>query len=334
MESGTTNVDFNSPLVTELARLTPKDDLVLSVGAKEVGFHKGGESFIERKVPVPVKWIKGLTTVQRYFADSEPVFSIGRVQALQLFRTVPAGKVKTDYYLSKRGARFVFSPVKNADGVCIGGIHRLKLLQPLLPLLNGIDVYAHERGLASTFVLRFDRLDFVFSLSRNAARGFSGEGAALEHLLDDLPAALIDAFDQYAHTNQTFQPVAVAAEHGLALDRAEGLAAQLAAMGLLGYDLSRRQYFHRRLPFKLSRILSLNPRLKGAEQLLADGKVTLLRRDADTVEAPVKGTGTADHYVRLDAAGARCTCLWYSRHQGERGVCKHILATRKMTRNG
>ena len=333
LESGTTNVDFNSPLVTELARLTPKDELVLSVGAKEVGFHKDGESFIERKVPLPTKWIKGLTTVQQYFADSAPVYTLSRVQALQLFRAIPAGRVKADYYLTKRGSRFALSPVKSTNGVRIGGVHRLKLLQPLLPLVNGIDVYAHERGLASTFVLRFDRLDFVFSLSRHAARGFSGEGAALEQLLDDLPADLIDAFDQYAHTNQTFQPLAVAAEHDLDIDRVTGLAAQLAAMGLLGYDVVRHVYFHRRLPFKLSRILSLNPRLKGAEKLLADGNVSLQRRDGAIVEATVAGTGVADHYVHLDASGARCTCLWYSRHRGERGVCKHILATQKLTRN-
>ena len=71
IENGTTNVDFNPPLITALSRIQKKEKLVLSVGKKEVGFHKDGDSLIERKVPLPTKWIKGLTTVQHYFSESE-----------------------------------------------------------------------------------------------------------------------------------------------------------------------------------------------------------------------------------------------------------------------
>jgi hypothetical protein len=30
--------------------------------------------------------------------------------------------------------------------------------------------------------------------------------------------------------------------------------------------------------------------------------------------------------VRLSPSGVRCTCPWFSKHQGQRGPCKHVLA--------
>ena len=37
------------------------------------------------------------------------------------------------------------------------------------------------------------------------------------------------------------------------------------------------------------------------------------------------GSGVS-HRVRLGPDGARCTCPWFARHQGQRGPCKHVLA--------
>lgn len=328
IENGTTNVDFNTPLISELGKIKKNDDLILSVGQKEVGFHKDGGSFIERKVPLPTKWIKGLTTVQHYFSESDYALTLNRIQAIQLFKTIPAGKVKTDYFLIKRGAKFLFSPLKSNDAVCIGGIHRLKLLQPLLPLLNELKIYPHKDMQAVTFILCFDELNFVFSVSRDSWRGFSGEGAALESLLDDLPDTLIQAFDNYSYTNQEFNPSLVAFEKGIHIEKIEKLATKLAAMGLLGYDLAKNGFFYRRLPFKLDRILALNPRLKDAEKLLVEDKVTITLKNDDNIEAMVEGSGV-QHYVIVKGDIQKCTCTWFSKNQGERGACKHILAVKK-----
>jgi hypothetical protein len=61
-------------------------------------------------------------------------------------------------------------------------------------------------------------------------------------------------------------------EENLSLNTTENLTARLAAMGLLGYDLDENEFFYRRLPFKLSRILELNPRMKNAEKLIEEEK--------------------------------------------------------------
>ncbi len=34
--------------------------------------------------------------------------------------------------------------------------------------------------------------------------------------------------------------------------------------------------------------------------------------------------------VIIDDGVAKCTCQWYSKYQGERGECKHVLAVKSM----
>jgi len=328
IENGTTNVDFNTPLISELGKIKRGDDLTLSLGPKEVGFHREGKSMIERKVPLPTKWIKGLTTVQHYFSDSEYGLKMNRIQALGLFKTIPSGKVKTDFYLQKRAGRYTFSPVKSNAAICIGGIHRLKLLQPLIPLINELKVYAHKDMQSISFILVFDQINFVFSLSRDYWRGFSGEGAALEVLLEDVPHSLVQAFDNYAFANQEFNVTLMSIEERIEWQKIEQLATKLSALGLLGFDLERNGFFYRRLPFKLERILSLNPRLKSAEKLLSENKVNIQLKDNDRIEASVEGSGV-QHFVMIKGEEQKCTCTWFSQNQGERGACKHILAVKK-----
>ena len=102
-ENGTTNVDFNQPMISALSSISKSEDVVLSVGKKEVSLSKDGQKVVERKVPLPTKWIKGLTTVQLFLAAAERVFTFNRIQTLQLFQSMPNGKPKTDYYLIMRG---------------------------------------------------------------------------------------------------------------------------------------------------------------------------------------------------------------------------------------
>ena len=66
-ENGTTNVDFNQPMISALSQINKTEKVLLSVGKKEVAIQAGNEKVVERKVPLPVKWIKGLTTVQLFY---------------------------------------------------------------------------------------------------------------------------------------------------------------------------------------------------------------------------------------------------------------------------
>src|SRR5204862_2775172 len=56
---GTTNVDFNATLRAALARIRDGDKVELSVGAKAVELSRNAEAVVERKVPLPLRWLKG-----------------------------------------------------------------------------------------------------------------------------------------------------------------------------------------------------------------------------------------------------------------------------------
>jgi len=327
-ENGTTNVDFNQPMISALSSIHKTEQVVLSVGKKEVTLAKQDQKIIERKVPLPTKWIKGLTTVQLFLADAERAFTFNRIQTLQLFQSLPSGKPKADYYLIMRGNRPSFSPVQSANGICIGGVHRLRLLEPLLPLATELRVFPHSEMQSVTWQLYFGGVRFSLSVSRDAWRGFSGEGAALESLIEDVPDAWVDAVDKFSYANQTFNPTLLSIEEGLDLRKVENITGRLSAMGLLGFDLDENNFFYRRLPFKLSRIISLNPRLKDAEKLLSENKVEIILQTDNRVEGKVQGSGV-NHFVVLEGDAEKCTCTWFSKHQGERGACKHILAVKK-----
>src|SRR5262249_18326863 len=99
----------------------------------------------------------------------------------------------------------------------------------------------------------------------------------------------------------------------------------LASRGLVGYDLAEGAFFHRVLPFDMTLVEALHPRLRDARKLVDEKGVRIVRQDEAGVEAYVKGSGV-EHRVRLGAEGARCSCPWYAKNQGDRGPCKHVLA--------
>jgi hypothetical protein len=329
LENGTTNVDFNQPMITALGSIRQNEKIMLSVGEKEVGLYQEDHKIVERKVPLPVKWIKGLGTVQMYLSESEKRHTFNKIQTQQLFRGIPKGPVKTDYYLIIRGNKPMFSPVKSNDAVCIGGLNRLRLLEPLLPYIDEMKVFPHPNMQSTTWQLYMGNIRFSVSLSRENWRGFSGEGAVLDSLIDDISDEWTEALDKYAYANQSFNEVGLVLEEKINLKKAESLTGRLAAMGLLGYDLDDKEFFYRKLPFKLERIAGLNPRMKNAEKLIEEGKVIILHDQNDRTEARVEGSGV-HHTVILENEKERCTCEWFSKYQGERGPCKHVLAVKKM----
>ena len=99
----------------------------------------------------------------------------------------------------------------------------------------------------------------------------------------------------------------------------------LGTRGLVGYDLAQGAYFHRELPFDLSLVEELHPRMKKARQIYDEKNVRLVRNGADAYEAYVKGS-KGDHYVQVTEDSFRCTCDWFATNQGDRGPCSHVLA--------
>lgn len=88
-EPGTANVDFNPPMRAALAKLRDGDRPRLSVS--KAGFELAAESgdAFERRVKLPMRWIKGFVEVQAHKARMERRFTISGAAAQRFLRDLP-----------------------------------------------------------------------------------------------------------------------------------------------------------------------------------------------------------------------------------------------------
>ncbi|AOM77423.1 SWIM zinc finger family protein [Pedobacter steynii] len=325
--SGTTNVDFNDPMLNALNSIQKNEKVTLAVGQQDVQVITAKTKVTEKKVTLPMRWIKGLTSVQLYLADMDLKFELNKIQTIQLFQTLPKGSVKGDFFITKRAGKFMFSTLMTADGLRIGGIHRLRLLEGVLAIAEKVFIYESADKQTCAMVCEFGKMQLLMAFSPDAYRGFSGEGKALEHMTENVPVEWVYGLNSLLKSNETFDPTLLSIAHDIDFGTMDQLTAGLSSIGLLGYDLMGRNHFYRQLPFKTERILSLNPRLKNAKKLIDNEEVQIVRKEPGYIEATVKGSGV-QHKVVMDQQGDRCTCEWFTAYQGKRGICKHILAVK------
>ncbi len=328
--SGTTNVDFNEPMLNALNAIQKNEKVTLAVGQHEVQVITTKTKVVEKKVTLPPRWIKGLTSVQLYLADMDKKFELTKIQAIQLFQSLPKGNVKGEFYITKRAGKFMFSTLEIPDSVRIGGVHRLRLLEGILPIVDKINFYESSDKETCAAICEFGKMQLLMAFSPDAYRGFSGEGKALENMTENLPIEYIYGLNSLLKSNESFNPTMLSIENDIDFGTMENLTASLSSMGLLGYDVETRSHFYRRLPFKTERILSLNPRLKNAKKLIDNEDIQIITKRSNYVEANVKGTDVV-HRVILDGENQHCTCDWFTTYQGKRGICKHILGVKMIS---
>jgi hypothetical protein len=167
---------------------------------------------------------------------------------------------------------------------------------------------------------------FFLMISPEVYRGFTGEGQMLAALAKPVSDATVAKVRAALRWQSDLEAGALAGALGLAEIEVEGALAILGSRGLAGYDVGTHRYFHRELPFDLTRVEEMQPRLGNARRLVEQGKVRRLgSARGDMADYEVQGTGTM-HRVRLSPEADSCTCPWFSKYLGQRGPCKHILA--------
>ncbi|MDR3617011.1 MAG: SWIM zinc finger domain-containing protein [Candidatus Obscuribacterales bacterium] len=324
---GTTNIDFNPPMRASLATVLNSENVALNIGADKLELERSGESVIERKVKLPLRWLKGFVEVQVYQSALKQVMEIPALELAKMIRTLPPQnflQAGTISYLIPASKGFRLSQRDAAGAVPVGAISRLRALEPILRYAKSVKIYSSSDAI-SAFELIFTNGKFFFVLSPNAARGFSGEGQALSALASN------GGVDALAHIRSALawqEEISVpqlSSSLEMSAKAVEEALQVLGTRGLVGYDLSAGAYFHRELPFDLGLVEELHPRMKKARELLEQRLVRYSMKGDDEVEAYVKGSA-GDHYVQMNADGARCTCDWFAKNQGNRGPCSHILA--------
>lgn len=327
---GTTNVDVNPPLREALARVGGIEPLHVAVGPDDLTVSTMDGAVVERKVPLPRRWLRGFAEVQVLTAGFEPRAEIPAAEAVAFLRRLPGARDRSVLWAVPAGRtlRLTSRPVPGA--VCLAGAGRLAALRGLLRHARSLRVYgpavrAGSPAVPSTWELDTGALRLSLTLSPEPYRGFSGEGAALLALASDEVIDDAELVGGLLAWDPTVDVAALADATGLPDDRVRAALAQLGTAGRVGFDVAEGAYFHRAMPYDAGRAERDNPRLVGARTLVEQGAV---RRDEE--HATVR-SGDEDYRVRRLPDGTfTCTCRWWAKHRGQRGPCKHALAVAMM----
>ncbi|MFC5746419.1 SWIM zinc finger family protein [Actinomadura rugatobispora] len=326
-ERGTTNVDVNGPLRESLARVGGDDPLHLAVGADELAVTTLDGAVVEKKVPLPDRWLRGFAEVQVITSGFDPRAALPGPEAVRFLRGLPKGRNGVLWAVpAGRGLRITSRPAPGA--VCLPGPDRLRTMLPLLRFARGLRAYgpavtASGGPAASVWELELPGMRYVLALSPESHRGFSGEGAVLDALATEEAADDAELVGALLSFEPRVEPDLLAERAGIGLPRARAALTQLGTAGRVGYDTAEAGFFHRELPYDPERVTAMNPRLRDARALAERGMVTLDGPDAAEVKVEDRL-----HRVRFGGDGASCTCQWWTEYRGGRGPCKHVIAAR------
>lgn len=327
VSSGTTNVDFNPEMRALLAEVAASDELKLSVGRDQLRVASPRGMAVERKVPLPLRWLRSFGDVQAVLARMKPTLRVSGVEARRFLRGLPRGSTRGGSFIVRSGPSLRVSQVRSAEAVAVGGLGRLASLAAIAD--DATELVAHgEPSGCSAWELVFPDGRFTLALSPDSSRGFSGEGGLLLDLAaeDGRLGPAIAALRAKLRWQSALDARTLAVELQLPEGQVLGALAALATRGLVGFDLATGSYFHRELPFALDALEGMHPRLEGARALVEGGAITeVIERDG-VRSAEVAASGGGSYRVTLGPDEFRCTCAWYGKHAATRGPCKHVLA--------
>ncbi|MDV5144226.1 SWIM zinc finger family protein [Streptomyces sp. SBC-4] len=329
---GTTNVDVNNPLREALSRMTGDDPLHLRVGPEEMAVTTLAGAVVEKKVPLPDRWLRGFAEVQVASARFDLRAELTGTEAVRFLRSLPRTQARGrgPLWIVPAGRTLRPTTRPGPGAVCLPGPDRLVALERVLRHATGLRVYGpvpDGAATASAWEVTLPGMRLTLTLSPDPARGFSGEGGVLEALATEDAAQDAELVAVLLAWEPRIDLADLAAQAGLTVDRVRAALTRLGTAGRVGYDVAEAAYFHRELPYDADRAERHNPRLVSARRLVAEGAVEL------EGELATVASGERRYRVRESRGALNCTCQWWADHQGRRGPCKHALAVR-MIRQG
>ncbi|MEU8135362.1 SWIM zinc finger family protein [Streptodolium elevatio] len=327
--TGTTNVDVNAPLREALAMVGGSDPLHMAVGPDDVTVTTFDGPIVEKKVPLPDRWLRGFAEVQVLASRFDLRAELGAVEAVRFLRSLPKNNRQV-LWVRPAGRTLRAAPGPAVGAVCLAGPDRLRALARILRHAKALRVYGPavapgSPAVASAWEVELPGMRLTLTVSPDAARGFSGEGAVLDALATDQAAEDADLVSALLAWEPRVEVGDLARDAGIDADRVRAALVRLGTSGRIGYDVAEAAYFHRELPYDTGRAERMNPRLRDAHALVDGGAVAV-----DGERAQVRSRETT-YQVRMAGDGT-CTCEWWAKHRGGRGPCKHVLATQIVAR--
>lgn len=307
---GTTNVDLNDGLRTQLAGLGATDLLHLAVG-RDLTVSTPEQTQVERQVELPSRWVRGFAQFPGIAAGMAPALELTGAQATRFLAGLPRGATGPATHL-RPAADGPRGTTAEQCVVHLAGPGRLGPARRAMRFLTGVTAYRHDSG-ASGWVLHLPGAWVTLLLTAEASRGFSGEGEVLGRA-----QAAAEGDERLLLEQLAWQPVidldALAVELDRDRDWVQAAVARLGLAGRVGFDLTEQAWFHRDLP---------------VDEHAASGRLDRARTLAPAVRRDGDGWQVGRHRVGRPGDSCEewgCTCPWTVRRGSGRGPCAHVLA--------
>jgi len=357
---GTTNVDFTAWLRAALAEMRSSRDTWLRI--EPAGFEiasKGAGGRFEKKVEIPETWIRGFLSLQAAMAMPGTRLNVRPVDLLAAIRFLKVLKAK----VAPRAVRFEMDPGQDAKIILepwehlvplVGADHtyaekrvirtwgrrRLKLLEPVLPYADQVEIYLKGRALPHFYRVEMSGASFLLGLSGWSENKFSSSGGL--SLLSGMgsneapPGTEAAAASLAANYHGNGDPAAMS---------------YLVRAGRAFYDLERREYRHRELfdkPIDLPSVFPPDAQLIASKGMAVTVTSALPRetkktRRLKTPDGPVMREivyrdwqvfGSAGDQPQVEAVlngdgrliFGKCGCKLFVEHHLSEGPCAHLIA--------
>ncbi len=273
-------------------------------------------------VALPAAWLRGLSEAGVIASSSRLEFELSGTRGRQtLHSLVQHGGSHGLTGLRIVAGRPVVSTAGALEGLPIACPKRLEPLLAVLPDVTSVRIYSHRNpgsdDLATvTFVLDLGGISITWMLSSDHTLGFTGDGEALDALVNVHPDLLRDV-DPFLTTQHYLSESSFARALGKSHRDAIDIIAALAASGRAGYDLTTQSFFQRDLPFP--DVGRTQARLVEARRLVDAGAVSSRGSLFRVFE------GSMTNRVRSEARGFVCTCAVDVRTSD---LCVHVIAVK------
>jgi hypothetical protein len=115
---GTTNVDFNPPMRAALSKVRNREAMGLAVASDGVEVTRGNETITERKVALPLRWLKGFAEVQAYCGRLTHFTTLKGPETRRFLSTLPNNvPAKDRAWLLPHGSTLRISRQETKDGI-------------------------------------------------------------------------------------------------------------------------------------------------------------------------------------------------------------------------
>jgi hypothetical protein len=354
---GTTNIDFSLSLEREFARARSYRDLHLTVGSKTVSVDLGVSSVQEKKIDLPMSWVKGLVEVQAALSLDSELIDLSSAFVADLIARLQSEREKT----GPRHLLFILDPghpvrvrvepwgeeYVDLDSIYSGtkrkeikfwGRRRIRVLENLLPLVEKISVRLIDSGMPSFWSATLDGVKIDIGLSGWTSQNWAGKAkfSALMTKADLKSPKALEA-SRILSTNGRATVSSLSEKLKVTKKESQGLLQALCLAGLALYDADDREYRWRQLfpeiDFNLENETSREERF--GVKIFQESKYST------SIERDDQGLATVSIQVEIDekvfnpkivsdidgrVSYAQCNCGFFNFNKMRLGPCRHIVA--------